>query len=363
MNNEYNNNFGNQVPNNNTVNNNVEPTQPVQSQPVYQQSIQPQPIYQQPVQPTVPVESVQPQQPKKSKLGIIILAVIVLAIAIVVIILLLGKGKSDSNSSSYSGEFGGTFVAPTSTDTHKGIVYLDPKDPSKKCTESEVNSNVNDNGTPTEIKSGCMKFYIYDDSGDNYKMILDHNTTVSVAWNSKSPAKEMNEVSTKLSEDTQGWVGNPRLITADEIAKITSVDKRTNVNWNSKKPIYRDRDGRSISDGNTYVSWFKLVTDPFNSHGYIVLQEVSLGREDYTYGWLYEYTYDCYEYGCNSEDNNSYSGRKVEEYWTSTATAGSDDLMAWVVTNNGKLSITGVAASSGDGVRPVIELPKSKINK
>ena len=25
-------------------------------------------------------------------------------------------------------------------------------------------------------KTGCMKFYIYDDTGDTYKMILNHNT-------------------------------------------------------------------------------------------------------------------------------------------------------------------------------------------
>ena len=70
-----------------------------------------------------------------------------------------------------------------------------------------------------------MKFYIYDDSGDTYKMILDHNTSGNVAWNSTGDTSNgMGEVLSQLRADTAGWLGDPRLITMDEIISITNVN-------------------------------------------------------------------------------------------------------------------------------------------
>ena len=91
-----------------------------------------------------------------------------------------GTGESEPQTS------GPTLVAAQAGETHKGIVYLDPTDLSKTCTATDAASNVNANGTPTEVKTGCMKWYIYDDFGDNYTMILDHNTTAELMWNSSN---------------------------------------------------------------------------------------------------------------------------------------------------------------------------------
>lgn len=52
--------------------------------------------------------------------------------------------------------------------------------------------------------------------------ILDHNTIATVAWNSSGNAEDgMNEVKVALESDTTGWIGEPRLITGQEIANIT----------------------------------------------------------------------------------------------------------------------------------------------
>ena len=57
----------------------------------------------------------------------------------------------------------------------------------------------------TGTKTGCMKWYAYKDDGTNYTMILDHNTTPLVAWNSSgNNADGMNEVKTALETDTAG---------------------------------------------------------------------------------------------------------------------------------------------------------------
>ena len=103
-------------------------------------------------------------------------------------------------------------------ETHKGIIYLDPTDLSKYCDESNSVST-------TETKTGCMKWYIFNDSGDNYTMILDHNTTARIKWNDSNSNVAYEQSNLKAVVDdlvtTSKWVVTPRLITADEVNTIT----------------------------------------------------------------------------------------------------------------------------------------------
>ena len=195
--------------------------------------------------------------------------------------------------------------------THKGIVYLNPTDLTVECDEN--NSQI---GTGTPNASGCMKFYVYDDSGDTYKMILDHNTTATVAWNSTGSNSEMKEVAEALSSDTIGWVGSPRLITANEIATITNT---------------------TLSDESTII-WFSRI-----------------GRN---YTWLVNYTRPCINYGTCEIEDSSTSG-----YWTSTPVDYSTIHGAWVIDSSFGLLASGqlndsVTTNNSFGVRPVITLPK-----
>ena len=223
-------------------------------------------------------------------------------------------------------------------ETHKGIVYLDPTDLSKYCDESNSVST-------TETKTGCMKWYIFNDSGDNYTMILDHNTTARIKWNdsNRNVAYEQSNLKAVVDDlvTTSGWKVTPRLITADEVNTIT---------------------GKTGFDASNTSSWYyfdtltqtKLTYDSSNRSSY-----------DWLYNNLNKCKTDSTDYGCTIEDNNTYSGYgtagkgQTWAYWTSTpvGTAGSGSDV-WYVARNGSLNDYGANVTSY-GVRPVISVSKS----
>ncbi len=220
---------------------------------------------------------------------------------------------------------GPTKVKPTSTDTHKGIVYLDPTGLSKKCNASNSVSG-------TGIKTGCMKWYIYAEDNNSYTMILDHNTTSKVAYNSTNSNSEMKEVKTALESDTSTWDKSlkARLITGNEVAKITG-----NTSFDEKT--------------STDDKWFYL--DSNNQ------TQVANSTNKSKYAWLYDYTWDCIRWGCNIEDSNTSNCG----YWTSTPVAGRTDF-ALHVSDIGHLG-SYITSHPILGVRPVITISKSIISE
>lgn len=241
--------------------------------------------------------------------------------------------------------------------THKGIVYMDPTNLSATCTSNDVV-----NVTGLENKSGCMKFYIYNDEGLSYKLILDRNTSGDVAWNSNDVNTSMLEVQARLLDDTENWVGNPRLITADEIAHIVGADRSDTLKWDSSKDY--STSGSNIEtkvswfyfdqSGNTYSSWQTKVADSENLSNY---------------AWLFDYIHDCDTSGCSVEEKTKYpyptktseTTDYIEGYWTSTPVVGQTN-DTWYVQDGGRLRIYNVATNSHNGVRPVITIPKNIID-
>ena len=213
---------------------------------------------------------------------------------------------------------GPTKVEPTDTDTHKGIVYLNPKDNNEYC---DASNSISKTGT----KEGCMKWYIYSEDNNSYTMILDHNTTAGVAYNSTDSNTEMKEVKTALESDTSTWDKslNARLITANEIAKITG-----NTSFDEKT--------------STKSSWFYLDSN----NQTLVANSTNKSK----YSWLYDYTNKCKEYGCNIEDSSNYG------YWTSTPIAG-ETTRVWSVFSYGYLN-NFTTSYTNYGVRPVITVSK-----
>ena len=200
---------------------------------------------------------------------------------------------------------------------------MNPKDLTEECTES---NSVSTTGT----KTGCMKFYIFDDSGDTYKMILDHNTTAKIAYNTTTPYVSYENASIKITVDTDttGWVGNPRIITADEIAKVIST---------------KTFDGSSST-------WFCLDTGVPDNSNYCAK---SSGTSSYK--WLFDYTGGCTSYGCDTEDSSTYG------YWTSSPVSDYPN-NAWGVYGRGFLSRSDVNTNTDTGIRPVITLSKSEFS-
>ena len=168
---------------------------------------------------------------------------------------------------------GGTFIA--NTDPNKkglvGIAYLDPTDYTNICEANSTTTrmpkypatssieydgfaneysypwNYYDSATSWAVNDNCMKWYVYKDTGDTYKLLLDHNTTVMTTPISHSyiydydlnvcedgagtycSSKYSSDEDIKncvvspervLKRDTKGWQGTPTMITADEIREI-----------------------------------------------------------------------------------------------------------------------------------------------
>ena len=204
------------------------------------------------------------------------------------------------------------------------IVYFNPET-GKKCASSEA---VNTTGT----KIGCMKWYAFNDREGNatVNVILDHNTTTRVAWNLTGSNSEMKEAKEALKTDTSNWKSdlNPRLITANEVAKIT------------KHPTF------DASKENQ--DWFCLDTNKPDTTNWC-----SKAQGTSKYAWLFDYTCDCTSYGCNKADSST------QGYWTSTPKKDVSTI-AWLVDIYGALRFDYVGFTDR-GIRPVITISKSNV--
>ena len=212
-------------------------------------------------------------------------------------------------------------VSTTKSFKNGTAVYYNPET-ENKCSKEASKST-------TGTKSGCMKWYVFNDKEGNatVNVILDHNTTANVAWNSTGNNSEMKEVKIKLEEDTKDWKNTARLITANEVAKITGY-----TSW-----------GTNI----TGYPWFCFDTNQQDD-----TNDCAKAQGKSKYAWLFDYTKECTSYGCNVSDSSTWG------YWTSTQYVNS--IHVWFVARNGRLDVNS-ASSTGHGVRPVITISKSDI--
>ena len=234
-------------------------------------------------------------------------------------------------------------IPQVTTYTNGTVVYYNPVT-NAKCTASQAVST-------TGTKTGCMRWYTFNDEGtDTINLLLDHNTTATVAWiskedyiaaggteaewglsgnNNKGPITALKQ----LESDTSTWNKsiNARLIEASEIATITG-----NNGW-------------TVGDDSYYFHT--------NSN-----TEYTGAAGTNKYAWLFDNTRECTTYGCNVEDsiNVGYYSSNTG-YWTNTAYSGNSNL-ALIVSNRGTLSYNSVGVADYLGVRPVITISKSIIS-
>ena len=202
------------------------------------------------------------------------------------------------------------------------VVYYNPET-NTKCDSSEAVST-------TGTKTGCMKWFAFNDDGsDTVNLLLDHNTTATVAWASSNTNEAgPQEVKTQLESDTSSWNKsiNARLIEASEIAKITGYP-----NWNNK-----------------HGKWYYFHDNTQTRH------ERAAGTNKYA--WLFDNTRECTTYGCNVADSST------DGYWTSTVNSEKSN-RAWYVYQFGNLFSLNFVNSAAYGVRPVITVNRSIISK
>lgn len=213
-------------------------------------------------------------------------------------------------------------VSTTKSFKNGTAVYYNPVS-REKCKSSEAVSTTGKN-------SGCMKWYVFNDKEGNatVNVILDHNTTANVAWNSTRSNSEMKEVKKALENDTKDWKNTARLITANEVAKITG-----NTNWDASK------------ENQTL---FCLDTNQSDGTNHCAKTK---GTSKYT--WLFDYTSVCTDYGCNISDSSNWG------YWTSIPYKD-NTINVWVVNSYGSLTLDYVTRTVV-GIRPVITISKSNI--
>ena len=175
-----------------------------------------------------------------------------------------------------------------------------------------------------------MKWYVFNDKEGNatVNVILDHTTTGNVAYNSTGNNSEMKEVKKALENDTKDWKNTARLITANEVAKITEK-----TGFDASK---ENQDG------------FCLDTNQPDTTNWC-----SKAQGTSKYVWLFDYTYECTRFGCTKSDSSTYG------YWTSTSYKDNSTIV-WSVASNGALNHTYVTTTVY-GIRPVITISKSNI--
>ena len=242
----------------------------------------------------------------------------------------------------------GTTAQPTHTVFANGTaVYFNPVT-GNTCTAGQAIST-------TGTKTGCMKWYAFNDGGafsDTINLILDHNTTVKVPWNSiNSNISGPTTVLTQLQADTSTWAGVPTI--TDSYSVSNGIANYT-INYDTYKARLITAGEIATITGNTnfgeattpYTSWFYLDSNTQTKTA--MIQGAS------KYAWLFDYTISCASNGCNKTD------AIVWGYWTSTASAGNSNF-AWSVSMNGNMCDDYAVNININGIRPVITLQKSSL--
>ena len=246
----------------------------------------------------------------------------------------------------------------TKTYSNGEVVYFNVTTGSK-CSSSDYTETQSNTG----INSGCMKFYAFnDDGGDTVNLLLDHNTTATIAWNSSgSNASGPNEVLAQLKTDTSSWQGTitPSNYTMDQTGQTS------NTNYTIDYSGYKARliTAQEIATITGYTGWNEKVAA--NSSWYYLDTKTTTASDTCKsgdtsgcqYGWLYDRTYtSCTTYGClNNSDVTTYG------YWTVSSRAV-DSGNAWLVDFNGSVYDHDVDHSNYYGVRPVITVLRSKLS-
>ncbi len=210
----------------------------------------------------------------------------------------------------------------------KAIVFYDPVT-DKLCNKEEAISL-------TETKTGCMKWYAYEETDDTYTMILDHNTTGAIAWNSNNDNTDNSEIIEQLKKDTSTWKNEARLIEADEVAKIVNRE-----NWTSK-----------VYSGTFFFE--DLTTDE-------TATKECAAAGNCKYAWIYDRTSNACKdiWGCLNSIEENYG---IVGYWTGTTAVGGDPSLVWKIHHYGRMNRQSANKNSGYGIRPVITISKSIIN-
>ena len=247
-----------------------------------------------------------------------------------------------------------TPATPQPTKTYKNgeVVYFNVDNGTKCSNYTETQSN-------TGTKSGCMKFYAFNDDGkDTVNLLLDHNTTDTVIGSLNGSASGPDMALDQLKSDTSLWKGTetPNNYTLDQ------TGQESNAKYTIDYSTYKARlvTAQEIAEITGNTSWDEKVATSrsyyFDSKALIASDTCKEGNTTgCKYGWLYDRTSkSCTKYGCLNNSDILTNG-----YWTASTSASEFDY-AWYVED--KPYVNDIQIDSTYGVRPVITVSKANLS-
>ena len=240
--------------------------------------------------------------------------------------------------------------------TGDNVVYFNV-DTGKRCEISEYNyknSNTGYNGIDNKVdgQNSCLKFYIFNETLNTVDLILDHNTTAVVEWNSTGTFEGgPTTVLEQLKKDTANWDTGDADVDFLSQDKVYTQGATVAVNYEGNKAKLITYEQIADIVGNTNDSWGSYTLD---GHDNDYSTTCKLGNTSgCNYGWLYDRTNPlCKTYGCS---NNADSAMTGMGYWTITSDINSQD-GAWYINNLGFMGVISVGSTTHNGVRPVIQI-------
>ena len=227
----------------------------------------------------------------------------------------------------------GTFNYTKYTDGQ--VIYFNPVTGSK-CLLADYTANTG--ASNTGKITGCMKWYAFNDLGSSVStlnLLLDHNTTATVAYNTLGDPNTKVELQTALNNNTSTWISglNPRIINDMELAKITKFD---------------------TFESESFKSYF-FDTLVFSESTTCITGNITGCK----FGWLYDRTdTTCTTYGCL---NNANTPASMMGYWVDSV-AYNTGTFGRVVTGGAFTAFWPIADGTAYGLRPVITISKSVLN-
>lgn len=238
----------------------------------------------------------------------------------------------------------------------------------------EINAicNSKDAVSKTGAKTGCMKWYTFGDEGETSSIVhllLDHNTTLKADWNS-SGEKQMREAKVILQNDTKTWKKSAKLITADEIAHIVGADREDTLKWKATKKYLPYRTFYQSEDytlDNNIAAFYLDGMANLDKTSYTETngwnKQVANASKKSKYAWLYDNLLSCKEYGCEVEQYTLQMGLPASYYTSSIVETDLNKSLIFTVTREGKLDAELIGKSEFTGIRPVITVEKSILEK
>ena len=306
-------------------------------------------------------------------------------------------GKTLTNGDSIINiEYGGTKIKCNTVKYENGKLNIDNCDEAGKVSQEQYQvynngeviyfdvdkgvtcTNYTESQSNTGVKSGCMKFYAFNDNSSSNKLnlILDHNTTAIIAWrnpsyNSKQPGEEF---LSQLKSDTDSWKGTitPSNYSVDQLADFAGVmagAKYTIDYTGYKARLITAQEVANITNNSSWNESTSYIGFYFDTNIDAVSTTCTSGNiTGCKYGWLYDRTSStCKTNGCLNNSNVTTNG-----YWTATTKAigGTGEAVVsaypWAVEYSASLYTHDPYNVDTDyyvfGIRPVITISKSLIN-